>query len=340
MNNNQLNSATGTVFLTGGSGYIGRNLIRHFLAKGYTIRALTRSHASAEVVSRLGATPILGDINSKNLRDEMSGSSILIHAAADTDHGYGGRAQYDNNVEGTRNIFQSARDAGIQKALLISSESVLLDGQPLVKANENHPLPRKPAGSYSRTKGLAEQVSLELATDAFEVIIIRPRFVWGKDDTTALPQLVKAAQSGKFAWIDGGNYLTSSTHITNLCHGIELALMRGKNKEIYFITDGHDQTFRELAGGLLQSQGIVPPEKTVPRALLKTLATVGTFLEKTSRGRISGPINMQTYATSAVEVTLDISKAETELGYAPVISLAEGMEELSAISSSKGLHSA
>ncbi len=52
----------------------------------------------------------------------------------------------------------------------------------------------------------AAKLALHASREKFEVIVLRPRFVLGRDDTTALPQLLKALDSGKFAWIDGGRY--------------------------------------------------------------------------------------------------------------------------------------
>ena len=72
-----------TVFVTGGSGYIGRNVLRAFAEAGQRVKALARSAASADVVSKLGAEPVLGDLSdSEALRAGMSGSGYLIHAAA------------------------------------------------------------------------------------------------------------------------------------------------------------------------------------------------------------------------------------------------------------------
>lgn len=176
---------------------------------------------------------------------------------------------------------------------------------------------------------MTEKISLDLATPEFAVMVVRPRFVWGRDDSTALPKLVSAVRSGKFAWIDGGNYLTSTTHIDNLCLGVELTLEKGRSREIYFITDGNPVTFRKIVDGLLRSQGMVIPDKSVPRAVVKGLALIGSALERMSGGRLSGAVNMQTYATSAVEVTVDISKAARELGYLPVVSIQHGLSHLS-----------
>ncbi|MRW83465.1 NAD-dependent epimerase/dehydratase family protein [Pseudoduganella sp. FT26W] len=318
------------IFLTGGSGYVGRNLIRHFIARGDSVIALARSAPAAATVSALGATPHHGDLLQHDLNTAMQGCDILIHAAADTNHGWCTPAQQQTNLDGTRHVFASARHAGIQRAIHLSTESVLLNGEPLVNATENHEFPPKPAGGYSRTKAEAERIALSFANEAMSVVVLRPRFVWGRDDTTALPQLAAAARDGKLAWIDGGGYRTSTTHIANLCEGVDKALQHGRNGQVYFITDGEPVVFRDFISQLLATQGLAAPTKHVPRALLRRIAAVGDVLATLSRGRIKPPISRQEYATMAVEVTLDISKARTELHYAPVMSASAGLDELRA----------
>ena len=319
------------LFITGGSGYVGRNLIRHFITKGVEVVALARSTLAAETVWELGATPVMGDLADPRLADGMRGCQMLIHAAADTDHGRGTAQQWRTNLDGTRNVFTAARQAGVDRSVYVGSESVLLDGRPLVNASETHPFPRRPAGAYSASKGAAERAALALAVPEFAVVAVRPRMVWGRDDTTALPQLVAMAASGQLAFIDGGHYLTSTTHIANLCAGIELALLRGRSGEAYFITDGAPVEFRAIVTGLLETQGIVASDKTVPRWLLRGIATIGDALAALSNGRIVAPITRQAFATSAVEVTVDITKARNELGYEPMISHTAGLAELKAL---------
>lgn len=316
------------LFVTGASGYVGRNLVRHFVAKGCAVVGLVRSAKAAETVQGLGAIPYIGDILSPTLAEVMRDCDALIHAAADTSHGPASPQQLRTNQEGTRLVFAAAQAAGVTRAIHLSSESVLATGRPIVNADETWPLPRNSAGSYSRSKAAAEQIALSFSGGSLDVVIIRPRFVWGRDDTTALPHLVEAARSGQLAWIEGGSYLTSTTHIANLCLGIERALTSGRSGEVYFITDGAPVTFRQFASQLLETQGVEPPDKSVPRRLLHAIAIVGDALGKISRGRIVAPLTLQSFATSAVEVTLDISKARAELGYEPAISPEKGMAEL------------
>ena len=322
---------TRSVFVTGGSGYVGRNILRALCDAGHQVRALARSDASADVVARLGAEPVPGDLSDiEALRGGMSGASWMIHAAADTDHGMATVAQESANLTGTRNVYTAAKETGVQRALHLSSEAVLLCGQPLRNADETTPMPARPAGGYSKTKAEAERIALSHNGGGLDVIVLRPRFVWGRDDTTALPQLIDAARTGKLSWIGGGRYLMSTTHIANAVHGLMLALEHGRGGEIYFVSDGEPVEFRGFISELLATQGVLAPSREIPRWLVASAVRIGDFLGRMTGGAIHGPMSWQEYAVLGVEVTLKIDKARSELGYAPVISRAEGLAELRA----------
>ncbi len=221
----------------------------------------------------------------------------------------------------------------------ISTEAVLLDGRPIVNADETWPIPENPSGAYSRTKAGAERIALASNGNGMDVIVMRPRFVWGRDDTTALPQLVTAAKSGKLVWFDGGDYLTSTTHIANVVEGVRLCLEKGRGGEVYFITDGEDIAFRPWVTALLATKGISESEvKSVRRGFMNIIVSAGELLANLTGGALSGPLGRQEYATVGNTVTLNIAKARKELGYVPVMSRAAGLSELKAgaISGSDG----
>ena len=316
-------------FVTGGSGYIGRNLLRELVRQGHRVSALTRSEGSAHMVQKIGAEPVHGDMSDKQaLSKGMQGADYLLHLAADTNHGRATHQQEETNLNGTKTVFDAARQAGIERALHLSSEAVLLTGKPLHNVDETAPIPDRFPGGYSRTKARAEQIALAAAQTGFDVVVLRPRFVWGRDDTTALPQLIKAAKNGKLAWIDGGEYLTSTTHIDNVVHAMLLALEKGRAGEVYFVTDGAPLTFRDFISRLLATQGIDVLTKNVPRWLVAPIVRLGEYASNLTAGKLHGPMSWQEYATLGVEVTLNIEKARKELGYAPVISMDEGMAQL------------
>lgn len=317
------------IFVTGASGYVGRNLIRHFIGVGHRVTGLARSDHGVAVVTELGATAVRGDMLRDDLSPLMVGATELVHAAANLDHGPG-RDAHEDNARGTEAVIAAASSAGIQRLVHISSDSVLQDGHPLCNVNERRPIPLRHAGAYSASKAEAEKTALSGNSDDMTVIVLRPRMIWGRDDTTALPTLAAMVRSGQFAWISGGEYLSSTTHVANLCHAVDLALTNGRAGEVYHICDGPARPFRETVTGLLATQGISPPDKSVPRSVLRLLARVSDALYRLSGDRLRGPLSFQEYSTSAVEITLDISKAEHELGYLPILGWEEGLEELKA----------
>lgn len=315
------------IFVTGASGYVGRNLCRYFAEAGHRVTGLARSDRSATVVEASGATAVRGDMLDDDLSSLMIGATELVHAAANLDHGPG-RQSLEVNARGTQAIMRAASKAGIERVVHISSDSVLQDGDPLLDVDEHHPVPARHAGAYSAGKAEAERIALSYNSDQMAVLVVRPRMVWGRDDTTALPALVQMVEAGKFAWISQGDYRSSTMHVDNLCHAIDLALVKGVGGEIYHLADGPARSFRETVSALLATQGVTPPDRSVPRFILRAAARIGDALYRISRGSLRGPLSFQEYATSAVEITLDSSKAARELSYQPIVSWSEGLEEL------------
>jgi nucleoside-diphosphate-sugar epimerase len=80
---------------------------------------------------------------------------------------------------------------------------------------------------YSSTKARAEQLVLDANQAGFETVVVRPRFVWGRGDTTLLPTMVELARSGRFARIGGGRHRTSTTHVDNAVEGLVLGASSG-----------------------------------------------------------------------------------------------------------------
>lgn len=316
------------IFITGSNGYVGRNLAHYFANKGHQIVALIRKPGSAHQLDHPNIHIVIGSLSSPSLKSLMEGCETLIHAAADLDHSNQSKTQWETNVTGTERILNIAKQLNFKTFVHLSSESVLATGKSLIKVNEKTSIPKNAVGAYSKTKAYAEKIAKSYATQQFRGIIIRPRMIWGRDDTTALPQLISAIEKKQFAWIDGGHYLTSTTHILNLCYGIELALEKGKSSDLYMITDGESIEFRSFVTSLLTTQNIEAPVKEISRNLLKNMAKTFDYLQKISFGLISGPITFQQYSASAVEITLDISKAERELGYVPIISRLQGLTEI------------
>jgi nucleoside-diphosphate-sugar epimerase len=319
------------VFVTGGSGYLGRNLIRELVSRGDQVHALARSDQAAETVEALGATAVRGDLLDHDaLRTGMAGCGYAVHSAADTSTrpSTPSRTQREANVDGTLAVLAAARAAGVPRVVHVSTEAVLADGGPLVKVDESAPIPRKHAGPYSATKAEAERAALAANRDGLEVVVVRPRFIWGRDDTTLLPPMVKAARSGGMPMIGGGHYLTSTCHVANVVAGILAAAERGAPGEVYFLTDGEPVESRDFICRMLATQGAEPRVLTLPMPVARGLALLGNATARLPGPQV--PLDRQILALIGHEMTVSDAKARREIGYENVISIEEGLAELTA----------
>src|SRR3954452_2602354 len=235
-------------FVTGGSGFIGGRLIMRLRDEGWDVRALVRSDGSADVGRLLGAEPVRGDIEHvDSVRAGADGCSHAFHAAAHVGD-WGPRADFvRDNVVGTRNALAGCAAAGVARFVHVGTEAALLAGQPLVDADESLPLRPDSPSLYPTTKALAEQAVRQANRPGeFETVVVRPRFVWGPGDTTVLPSIAAAVESGQFRWIGGGRHRTSTTHVDNVAEGLWLGATRGVAGAVYFVTDGEPVVFRDF----------------------------------------------------------------------------------------------
>lgn len=317
------------VFVTGGSGFVGGRLIERLRGAGHEVRALARSDAAAEKVRAHGAEPVPGELGDRAaLRAGAEGCELAFHAAA-TLGDSGSPAEFERgNVTGTENVLAACADAGVRRLVHVSTEAVLFAGRPLVQVDETAPLQPGSPALYSATKARAEQAVLAANGERLQTVVVRPRFVWGKGDTTLLPRMVEMVESGRFAWIGGGRHLTSTTHVENAVEGLILAAERGRPGEVYFVTDGEPVVFREFVGELLATQGVQPPTRNVPLPLARALMEVGEALARVLPGGHAPPLTRFAFWVSSQECTIRIDKAVEQLGYAPVRSIAEGLAEL------------
>jgi nucleoside-diphosphate-sugar epimerase len=321
-----------TAFVTGGSGFIGGRLIDRLLSEGWKVKALARSERSAEAVASRGAEPVRGDIaDADSIREGAHDCSYAFHAAAHVGDWAPWAEFVRGNVHGTHNALAATAAAGVHRFVHVGTEAALLAGQPLVNADESLPLRPDSPAPYSATKALAEQAVRQAnRPQEFETVVVRPRFVWGPGDTTVLPSIVSAVKKGQFRWIGGGRHKTSTTHVDNVTEGLWLGATRGAGGAAYFVTDGEPVVFREFVTRLLATQGIGPPDGELPAPVARALATAGEAAWRALPLPGAPPITRFALWVSTLECTIDITRAREELGYAPIKSIDEGLQELSA----------
>ncbi len=320
-----------TAFVTGGSGFIGGRLVTRLVGEGWRVRALARSEESAHAVADLGAEAVRGSLSDvAAMADGARGCEIAFHCAARVG-AWGQPEEFErDNVQGTTNVVEACRRAGVRRLVHVGTEAALLDGEPLGVVDERAPLRPDSRALYAATKARAESLVLAASGEGLETVVVRPRLVWGGGDTTILPELVARVGVRRFAWVDGGRHRTSTTHVDNAVEGLLLAAEKGVPGHAYFVTDGEPVEFRDFVTRLLATQGVAAPDRDVPAWLARAVAASGEALWRRLPLRGAPPVTRLALWLSALETTIDISRAREELGYAPLRTLEEGLAELAA----------
>ncbi len=318
-----------SAFVTGGSGFVGGALIERLRSEGWDVRALARSDAAARKVSERGAEAVRGDLSDTGaLTEGARGCEVCFHAAAKVED-WGDPVEFERmNVHGTRNVIVACREAGVRRLVHVGTEAALMAGEPLVNVDESAPLRPDSPALYSSSKAKAEALVRAAYDSELETVVVRPRFVWGKGDTTLLPTLVEMVRAKRFRWVGGGRHLTDTTHIDNTVEGLWLAATQAPAGGVYFVTDGDPVVFRDFVTAMLATRGLEVPDKGVPVGMASAGALVSERLWRLLRRPGSPPLTRFAVWVASQECTLNTARARAEMGYEPRTTRAKGLAEL------------
>ena len=260
-----------TALVTGGTGFVGANVVRELLKDGRAVRVLARKGGDRRALAGLDVEIAEGDLlDTESLRAAVRGVATVFHVAADYRlWARDPRDIYKANVDGTRALLEACGDAGVARIVYTSSVGALgipRDGTP---GTEDTPVTLDDmVGPYKRSKFLGEQVALEFARQGLPVVVVNPSAPIGPWDVKPTPtgQMIVDALHGKlFAIVDTGLNLV---HVRDVARGHLQAETLGKVGEKYIL--GHVDGNLSLAaiGGLIaEVSGGKPPRLRIPYAV-------------------------------------------------------------------------
>lgn len=314
------------VFVTGGSGFVGRNLIPMLIEQGYQVKALARSAQAIQKVEQLGATSIKGDLSDANaLATGVKDCSTVFHLAASVDFFASEKALQKLHVEATELLLSVAKSANVKKFVYLSAASVIMNGKPIVNADETF-VSDNIVDGYSRTKLQAENLVLKANTKNFQTIAIRPPLVWGKGDPNTLVGVIDAVNKGRMQFIDGGKHRFVTCHVLNVSHSLILADQTEQNGKAYFITDGETPVFKEFIKKYVATQGVIVPDKAVSLRMAKMVASIMEFVWRTFRLKGHPPLYKGFVNILGLEFITTDKRAKQELGYKPFVTIEQGLD--------------
>jgi len=323
-----------TVLVTGGGGFLGGAIIRLLLDRGETVRSISRG--TYPDLEEQGVQCFQGDLaDLEAVLAAAEGCDLVFHVAAKA----GVWGSYDDyfqaNVIGTRNVIAACRAHGIKYLVHTSSPSVTFDGEDEDGVDESIPFATNFLCNYPKTKAQAEWEVLEANRDGLSTVALRPHLIWGPGDNHLVPRILARAKAGKLKLVGKGDNKVDATYIDNAAAAhlaAADALQNGGDcaGKAYFISNGEPIAMRDLLNDILNAAGLPPVAKSVPPGLAYG---VGALLEGVYRllGRADEPMMTRFVARQlATAHWYDIGAARRDLGYAPSVTMAEGMARLAA----------
>lgn len=306
------------VLVTGASGFVGWHVARELAERGERVRAMTRGRNPVpELEARYdGVTVVTGDLTDKaSLERAVEGCKSVYHVAADY-RLWAPRPEelYVANVEGTRNILEAARRAGVERVVYTSTVGCIgfVEGG---MGDETTPVSLADmSGHYKRSKYLAEQVVLEFAAKGLGVVIVNPTAPVGDHDFKPTPTgqtIVDFLRGAMPAYLDTG---LNIVHVRDVAAGHLLACERGRVGERY-ILGGENMTLREIFEALAEMSGRRAPRVRIPYGVAWLAAAVGGAVSRVTGKPPRAPMEGVKMARKKMWVRHD--KAAAELRYAP-----------------------
>ncbi len=300
-------------FVTGGTGFVGANLVRLLLQQGYEVRALVRVDSCLDNLQSLDVEIVRGDLNDRNLSQQMSGCQVLFHVAAQyslwqTDKDI----LYRSNVLGTRNILSCARQAGIERIVYTSSVAAIGVGKDGIAVDETYQSPvEKLVGDYKKSKYYAELEAVKAVRQGQDIVIVNPSTPIGALDLKPTPTgeiIVRFLRRQMPFYVDTGLNLID---VKDVAWGHILALEKGRTGDRYIL--GHQNlTFKQLLAKLATITDIAAPRHTIPYWIPYTVA----WLEEKIWAKLGKKptIALDGVKMSQQKMFYDSTKAVTELG--------------------------
>jgi nucleoside-diphosphate-sugar epimerase len=317
------------VLVTGATGFVGGAIARRLLELGHRVSVLVRNSAAASALAERGATVHQGSIFDPNaIARAATGMHWIVHAAGIASARAGVRALRWVFIAGTENVLAAARQAAVERVVLISSADVTLANLDRVHWDEKRDLVHAPLGARAAAVRLAEEIALSAGDAQLAVTALRPHWVWGPGDFTNLPLLVREALDGGIRMYGSGRNLVATTYVDTLAEAVVAAARSPRAPgQAYYIADPDFLELREFLGMLSRALGLPAPRPGPPFWLAYPLALLR---------RERGPAMPEDIVRRARSTLFDVQKAIADLDFRAAITVDQGMKELAAWAKSIG----
>lgn len=319
-----------TVLVTGATGFLGTYIIKELQEAGYTVAAFGRNTQVGEQLRRQGVRFISGDLTCyEDVLQACQGMEAVIHAGALSTLWGKWEDFYQTNVRGTEHVLKACQHHQVQRLVHISSPSIYAAPCHQLQIKETESPQTNSLNYYIKSKLLAEAKVTQ--SPHLPWVILRPRGLFGLGDTSLFPRILKMSQTRGIPLVEGGQQLVDMTCVENAALACRLAMEQAAAiHQIYNISNGEPYPFKDLLDWTLDALHLPKRYRAVNGQLLQGLARILEGVYKLFRISKEPPLTRYTSYLLCYSQTLDISKAQKELGYSPLIHIKEGIQRYAA----------
>ena len=304
------------VLVTGATGFVGSHVARQLVDAGHSVRVLVRSGSNPLLLEGLNAERCEGDLRDiLSIGRAMKGVRRVFHVAADYRLWSRNPDEiYQSNVEGTRSVFEAARQCKVERIVYTSTvATIVVPGTGDALPNENtHATLDQMVGHYKRSKFMAETEAIKAAADGLPVVIVNPTTPVGPGDWKPTPtgRIIVDFLNGKMpAYVDTGLNLAA---VEDIAAGHLLAAEKGRIGERYLL-GGRNMTLKEILDALAAITGKRSPRVRLPHAIAIAAAHANEWYARLTGREPQIPVEGAKMSRYRMFVASD--KAARELGY-------------------------
>lgn len=312
------------VLITGANGFLGGRVLEDLLQRGYNVTATARQEHIEHALT--GFRYIRADLRDSSCIDMLGDNyDCVIHCAAKSSPWGDYRSFYEANIRASENILLMSRKYGVGSIVYISTPSVYFTFGDRLNIREDAPLPDPMVNHYATTKYLAEQMMLQ---SEIPVIALRPRALIGRGDTVIMPRVLHAYHQGKLRIIGSGDNIVDLTPVANVVRAVHDAMNAPAPawNQAYNIGCGQPVKLWDTIKDLFGKLGLKFENKRVPYFAAYYFAFASELVARYLTGK-EPALTRYGVAILRFSMTMDISKAARSLGYTPVQTVAQGMDE-------------
>jgi nucleoside-diphosphate-sugar epimerase len=316
----------GIALVTGASGFLGGRLAELLVEDGVPVRILARSSSDLRHLSHLPIQIVRGDLNdTAALAEAVRDVRVIYHCAAASTDWAADTTYYDANVRGTQRLLEAALSVpGLERFVHVSTTDVY--GYPRAVCDETAPT-RDVGLPYNRTKILGEQAALRAHREqGLPVTVVRPATIYGPRGKDFVTEIAKLLRDGWMMLVDGGRERGGFTYVDNVATAMmEAARSSATVGRVYNLSDGTNATWRDYTHALADVLGYRRPRIVLPFSAAMALGSAMEIPYALLKLRSRPLLTRHAVHLLGRDQEFPATRAREEFGFAPAVSLAEGI---------------